>query len=312
MESLLDKIRKRRDVSKVAIHDDADGITCGVLLNLVYTIHDVFCPQEFGDAEDSEVVADMIPKEKNKPYLVFDHHPNHPPKGERKYTLVWDVVPASLIIYNIFKDQIPKDERWKVAVGVVGDGQAELIPTEIWRDFPELMDGYSTVYEKYGLKFSMYPIYARISSGINATCKLAEDKWYTGYQVLKNASSPIDLIEDPSLVAAKALLREEYRNVLKETHPIDLPYIRFWKIKSHMKMERHLAPIAMKNSIKSTMIVNDLTKKISLRGALTVLICEQLNKMGYNINGHPGFAGGQLRPDQEPEDLLKDLKKIRL
>ena len=318
-KELYEAIRTKRKISQIAVHDDADGLTSAVLLAKFHDVQKIFVPDEFGDTldpetkSDSEVMVDMVPLNPMKDILVFDHHPNHPAKEERKYTLIWDSVPTSLIVYSIFEDLIPEQERWKVAVGLVGDGQAELIPPSIWKAFPELLMGYGTVYEKYGdVKISSWPVYIRLSSGINAACKLGSDKWYTAYQVLKNATTPLQILTDPSLEAAKDLVEREKARILGTTHPIELNYIRLWDLDSEYKMERHLAPIVGKETWKSDLLVNTKTRRISLRGSLTLWVVEEMNKMGYQINGHPGFCGGRLPEDKEFEDLVKDLQKAGL
>lgn len=312
-----------KTIKLLYMHDDADGISSAVLLSHVFPVTKVFCPEDFGVWEPKadlaknyvppNVCVDMIPQDSSWNGICFDHHPNHPPASERKYTLVWDQCPATKIIYDLYKDKIPKEHRWKIAVGLVGDGAANLIPSEIWRSYPELMHGYSTyVAEKYGkLTISIYPMYMRLSSFVNAACKIP-DKWYIAYQVMKNARSPLDIVEDPALKACKDAVRDEMSRILRDSRPIDLPYIRFWRIDSVMKLERTIGWKSNEKDHKTTLVLNTKTNRMSIRGVMSLLLFEELNKMGYQVNGHPGFGGGRLVKGQTPQQLLKDIKKIKL
>lgn len=313
VQSEIDLSKGIPTINKLCIHGDADGLASGVLIGYVSKVNNVWSPEEFGDAKDSDVVLDQVPVDPTQPYIVFDHH-SHPPKEKRKYQLVWDQVPATLIVYECFKAQIPDDMKWKVAVGLVGDGQPELIPLEVWKLCPELLTGYATASERYG-KLSIYsiPLYLKLSSGINACCKLSEDKWYNAYQVLKNVKTPLQLIEDPVLETALDFIRKEHDRVIREYHPIEFPYFRYWKISSDYRMERHLAPKVMEGfDRKTTIIFNEKTKRMSIRGTLTPLLVEFLKANNIQANGHPGFAGGNLTASQNPDDLYKVLKKFRI
>lgn len=313
---------KLKKIDNLFMHDDADGIASAVLLTHVFKTKKVFCPEDFGvwdtlpDPANNyvppDVVVDMVPQDPKWKGICFDHHPSHLPVEKRKYTLVWDEIPATGIIYNLFKESIPEDYRWKVAVGLVGDGQAQLIPVEIWKKYPVLLNGYSAPYEKYGrLSISKFPVYLRLSSHINAACKIPE-KWYIAYQVLKNAKHPLDLFEDPALVACKATVNEEYKRVLKYSRPIDFPHVRIWRINTVMKLERTIGWKSENMDHKTTIVLNTQTKRISIRGVLSLVIYKELEKMGYKVNGHPGFGGGRLIGKQTPNGLIRDLQKVRL
>lgn len=304
------------------MHDDADGISSAVLLTHVFKTIKVYCPENFGvwdplpDLSKNyippDVVTDMVPQNPTWKGICFDHHPNHPPVSERKYTLVWDQIPATGIVYKCFKEQIPDQYKWKVAVGLTGDGASDLIPPEIWQRYPELLDGYASVYEKYGrLSIYSYPIYMRLSSFVNAACKIP-DKWYTAYQVLKNAKHPLDVIEDPALVACKAAVSDEYKRILKDSSPIDFPQIRVWRIDSEMKLERTFGWKSEETDHKTTIVINTKTKRISIRGVLSLVIYTELKKLGYQVNGHPGFGGGRLINKQTPEQFIRDVRSIRI
>ena len=168
----------------VSTHSDADGVIAAVLLSTVTRIatsskEHPNCPEfpsTFGKVGDVDVVLDQLPQagtvRVNRAPLtvVVDHHPNHPETPP--YKLVWDSVPTSLIVYEALKDMIPKEDAWKVAIGLVGDGQPELIPSEIWLEHRELLYEYGWVSESYGqTKFYSYPAYRLLSRAVNDICR---------------------------------------------------------------------------------------------------------------------------------------------
>lgn len=314
--------RLKKGIDLLYMHDDADGITSGVLMAHAFPVKEVYCPEDFGEWEPlpipekkyvpPNVAVDMIPKDPRWEGICIDHHPGHHPEDQRKYILISDGIPTCGIVYNMFKDYIPKEYHWKVAVGLTGDGQPELIPPEIWTSCPTLLDRYVTPYEKFGkVTFSKVPVFLKLSSLINAPPKIPE-KWYLSYQVLKNAKDPLDVLFDPSLRAAKEAVDEEERRVVKESRPIELPNIRVWEISSEYKIERTLGWKAEEVDKKTTIVINSRTGRMSLRGVLSLIIYQELRKKGYNINGHPGFGGGKLNKDQTVEDLIRDLKSIKI
>lgn len=245
--------------------------------------------------------------------MFFDHHPGHPPADQRKYKLVWGEVPASLVVFKTFKDIIPEEQWWKIAIGCVGDGQPELIPSVIWKKFPSLLENYTSIWEQYGkLNFNEFPVYLRLSSNINAACKIP-DKWYIAYQVLRAAKSPWQILEDPALVAAKRTIDDEMKRVIRDTHCIDMnANFRLWVIQTEFKIERSLAWRSEEKSHKTTLVMNEKTGRISMRGPLSEFYCEELAKVGYSIHGHPGFSGGKLASTQTVQSLYEELRKIRI
>jgi len=308
-------------IQKLACHNDADGLTSGVFLTFVFKTAGVFCPADFGKwpivAQGQEippdVCCDMIPFDPNWTGLAFDHHPGHPPEDQRKYKLVWGNVPTSLVVFNTFKDVIPVEQRWKVAVGLVGDGQPELIPNEVWKSTPTLLEYYTRPYEKYGkLTFSSFPIYLSITSAINAACKIPEN-WYQAYQVLRKASTPYDIIEDKALLAAKEMVKTEEARVIREANPVNVyGWLKLWTMSSKFQIERTLAFRAEEATHVTTLVINEETKRMSMRGPLAELVCEFLNQNGVQIHGHPGFSGGTLKEDQNAYQVYKILQKLKI
>lgn len=312
LEDLKERYGIQR-IGKLAVHDDADGISSGVLLTYVFKTHEVMSPDVFGAVEDAEVCTDMKPLDPKWPGLCFDHHPNHPEEKDREYRLVWGDEPATKVVWDMFKQHIPEQHHWKMAIGTSGDGRAEIIPMSIWQRFPMLLSMYQSTYERYG-KLTMYPMpmHMKIVSGLNACCKIP-GKWYTAYQVLRAAEDPLDVIYDDAVKMAYKLVSEERRRCMKDYNIIDLnDHIRVWPIESEYKIERGLAWRAEQHDHKTSVVVNLKRGSMSIRGLLAELIYKELLAKGYEVGGHPGFGGGFLKESQDWKTLVRELKKIRI
>lgn len=312
LQKLKDKYGITR-IGKLAMHDDADGLSSGVLLTYVFKTAEVFSPEVFGEVEDADVCTDMKPVNKEWTGLCFDHHPGHPEEKDRKYRLVWGDEPATKVVYDVMKDMIPAEQHWKMAIGTCGDGRADIVPMELWRRFPILLSNFQSVYENRGsIKIYPMPVYMRIVSGINAACKIP-GKWYTAYTVLRGSQDPSDLIFDDALNLARKLVNEEQRRCIREHSILDLnDYIRVWPIESEYRVQRGLAWRAEQIDHKTVVVVNYKNGAISIRGVLSDIICETLKKKGYEMGGHPGFAGGSLKAGQDYKTLIKELKEIKI
>jgi len=290
---------------RVSSHSDADGVYSTSLLATIFPIEEVVFPDVFGEVLDEDVVLDQVPIKPSYSGIVIDHHPQH--LERRKYTLVLGDSPTSVVVYDLFKDKIKKEDLWKVIGGAVGDGQGETIPGEIWDMYPELLERYCYTREYYGeLKISSIPLYMLLSSPINSACRVGQP--YIAYKILKNATSYWNVLEDPALVAARKRTDEERKKMLSDTHPIDLGKVIVWKISSDVKIESGLARELEEKERKTVVVVNEKTGKISIRGILALYLKEKMPQ--YYIGGHPGFTGGSLSKDQKVEDLIKDLRKL--
>jgi len=329
----IEELKKKIEpIKKLAFHDDADGVASAVLMSYVFKINRVWAPENFGEwpiqsykvpgKEELEispdVCVDMVPQDPNWPgNLCIDHHPGHLPEGKRAYQLIHGDVPAGVLIYTLFKELIPTEQRWKMVVSAVGDGQPELIPPEIWREFPVLLEETVTSWKQYGqeygkLKTSTFPLYLKLSAGINACCKLP-DKWYIAYSTLRNAKSPWDLIKDSSLKSAKDFMREEQNKVYRETSPIQLRSgIRVWGINSETKIERTVSWELWEKDKRTIVVVNMTTGRGSIRGTLATLVYEHLSQNDFRASGHPGFGGIRLKPNQTFEDVYQCLAGLKL
>jgi hypothetical protein len=326
IEELIHQIEP---LENLALHNDADGIASAVLLSYALKIKKVFSPADFGVWElkpwkvqgSSEVVippdacVDMIPQNPDWPgKLCIDHHPGHVPEAERKYRLIHGDVPTTVIVYNIFKDLIPREQRWKVAVGAVGDGQPEVVPPEIWTEFPELLETTETVWTQYNnfKGIGRFPLFLRLSSPINASCRIP-DKWFVGYSVLRNAKSPLDIVNDSALISAKDYVDREEGRLLKDNFMVVLRNgVRLVKVESEYTMERSLAFKFEQHDKTTTIVVNEKTNRGSIRGVLSTLLYNYLQTNGFKASGHPGFGGIKLDANQTFDDLYKVLIKLKI
>lgn len=324
----IDELKKKVEpIKKLAMHDDADGLTAGVLMSYVFKINKVWSPEDFGvwpiapykdsDGQDEippDACVDMVPQNPEWQGLCIDHHPGHVEEGKRKYQLITGDMPAGVLVYTLFREQIPAEQRWKVAVSAVGDGAPELIPKEIWRDFPILLEDAISTWQSPGkqLETSSMPLYMRLTSGLNSMCKI-QNQWYQAYSILRNAKSPWALIQDDALNKAKEWVKSEQERIIRNDKPVGMRNgIRLWVFKSDMKVERSLAWQLWEKDFKTVVAVNTQTNRGSIRGVLATLIYETLTNNGFKANGHPGFGGLQLKPTQTVDDLYKALSSIKV
>jgi len=319
-KAYLELKKKIEPIGRLALHDDADGISSAVLLTYVFDVNEVWAPEDFGVWEINpkkgtvpDACVDMVPANPLwNGKLCIDHH-IHPPEEKRNYKLIWGEVPTGIIIFSLFKNFIPKEHWWKCAVSAVGDGVPEVIPTEVWRACPELLEKTVTTYERYyKLETTKYPIYLRLAAPINAASKIP-NKWYVAYQVLKNAKSPLDLFEDPALQSAKDFVAEEKKRIIKGSNAIELRNsIKIWRFSSELKLERTLAFELEQSDRITTIAVNEKTGRGSIRGVLAQLIYEHLQSNGFVASGHPGFGGLSLGPSQTVEELISCLRNLKI
>jgi hypothetical protein len=328
-KKLFDDLKKNVEpIKQLAMHNDADGISSAVLMSFIFDIKQVWCPDDFGvwstkptrDAAGEvlmppDAAVDMIPQDPNWiGKIVVDHHPGHLPELGRKYHLIHGDIPTSGLVWRVFKEQLPKEQWWKAAVGLVGDGQPELIPGELFLTEPSLLDKYITGYKKFGyykLEIRKMPMYLKLSAPLNAAAKIP-GKWQLAYTALRNAQKPMDILEDPSLDAAKQFVKQESDRVLKGSHAIEMSNgIRLWSIKTPLTLERTLAFESEQMDMTTTIVLNEQTGRGSVRGALSDIVCGHLRKHGFKASGHPGFAGMRL-DGKTYADLCKALRELRI
>jgi len=303
----LIKIFKKNPVY-VSAHNDADGVTSAVLLSYALPTKTVF-PKNFGEVDPSyDIIVDQVPRDATFSNIVFDHHPGHPDEANRGYTLVYDTVPASLIVYRFVKNKIPKHMLWKVVVGVCGDGQPELIPTEVWDACPELCNEIvMNKRGKYGKYVGSVPMWDSLSAPINYACRLAKAGPELAYNLLRSFITPLDLIREPAFKSCRDEIIKDIEATVDGLQLVDCGKVIFGEIRSENKIESLISYRYLKKS-KVVCMVNSHSKSISIRGVYTKWLLDKLQPKGWEVGGHAGFAGGNLGA-KTAKELLKDIMK---
>jgi len=286
----------------VASHRDADGI-CSVA-QLLFALDEetkVIFPESFGDcSENPDIMVDMVPDDKNFSGTVFDHHPQHP--SNPKYKLIFDNKPASLIIYDKYKDIIPKEKSWYAIAGTVGDGQPELVPLELWEKNPELLETQNTISKWSGeIKIYSYPIYSLLSSPINSLARIGKaDK---ALKLIQSVKSPLEILNNKDILKTKQEVRTEHDRVLKKYKGESLGKLFLFVFESDVHLTGWIA-IELSEITKQTVIViNSRLNSLSVRGTFAIPISKILSAKGIKIGGHPGFVGGEIK--EEEIEILK-------
>ena len=249
-------------------------------------------------------MTDMRPKSDLEGLTVIDHHYPHP--LSHKYTLYFKDYPASLIAWEMFKSEIPKSEWWKLAIGLVGDAQPELIPYEVFETCPELLTKIKTSsYQSYGKwKTSYFPAYKLLSSGINALLRLSD--FDTALNIIKHVESPIDLLNNQTIKLAKARVKAEFERIMREQQSYEFDNLIVCLFRSDIRMSGYVS--SSLNSVDGTtiMAINLNSMRGSMRGELASYWKEKLKKLNYiAIDGHASAMGVQLHSD--PKKLIEDL-----
>jgi len=303
---ILNKIAKYN----VSAHWDADGIYSAALFHHSIGIDKLIFPVEFGDFEyDTTIMIDMKPINKAKPFvgLCFDHHPFEE-KEKLSFELIWDSVPTSLIIWKQFKDKIEKHHWWKVVGGLMGDNQIYYTPDVIWKLFPSLLSCIKSVYRK-GSNITIYdlPLWNYLSSGVNAMSKIGAP--FKAYEIVRDATSPLDIIYDSELLDARDKVTKIVNDILNNTRIIDVDHkIIFVPINTEYNVQGEIATTIESRTKKTVICVNTFNNKVSLRGVLASLLSQNIKTC--KIDGHAGFMGGNLLPDNNVDGLLNELYNI--
>ena len=253
-------------------------------------------------------MVDMRPKE-GFMGTCYDHHLGHPENPP--YTLIWDNVPTSLIIWERFKDKIPREHWWKVVVGINGDGQPELIPPQIFKEFPELLMmsssfGWSSSEGRYTTW--SHPIYSQLSAYINAAARSRQPE--LAFNILLDVHSPFEIVENEALSQMRETIAKRVNEVTKAAKiysfgPFLLVYYR--------AEEKLGGRVAMKvgGSGATILAINETTGEVSIRGDVATFLVEELNKLDIGeFGGHPGFAGGLIESRIDPKVLIKFIVRL--
>ena len=292
-------------------HHDADGICSAHFVALVTPDAKIKVVDEFGSTkgwEKGDIMVDMRPNNPNIEGLVIDHHLPHP--EPHKYELISDVVPASLITWRLYKDKIPKEEWWKLAIGVMGDGQPELIPIEIYEECPSLLKNVKTsIYQSYGKwNINMMPLYKLLSSSINSFLRKGE--YDSALNLLKYSESPMDIYSSEDTRISKADVRNEFTASVKDADIFDYDNLAVIIFYSKYRMSGYIGS-SLQSSLnhKTIMAINKRDGSVSLRGDLATYYKNKLKDIDYlEIDGHAGFMGGKLKKNYHT--LIKDLNSI--
>ena len=276
-------------------HADADGIVSAWICKSIDILSRLKFPKEFGDykEEPCDLMLDMRPIDNKFNGIVIDHHLDHP--KERQYRLVWGYVPTSLLCYELFKDKIPEDELWKVAIGIAGDGQPEHIPLEIINKFPELF--YSDIYFGWKDEYSILLCF-RASSLINACCRLNNPT--QAFTRLDKAKTLMDLLDDQVLKNSIEELRRLRSQVEKKMKVIRGARAIYIEIETPAKLEGVIAQSIMDKKDMTVICLNKETGNFSIRGYLALWYCKEVISQieGVTCGGHAKFVGGKIMPSR--------------
>ena len=292
-------------------HHDPDGIVSSYFTTFEYPDSTIKIVEKFGDTQhwvDGSIMCDMRPDNPDIEGLVIDHHLPHP--KEHKYTLISDDVPAGLIAWKQFKDKIPKSEWWKVSIALCGDGQPELIPTEVYKECPSLLKRVKTSgYQSYGKwNINMFPIYKLMSSGLNAIMRKGE--YGQALDLLKYSISPFELYNSDATRVAKMEIKNDFKMAVTESEIVDYGNLALVIFHSHYRMSGYVASALMDTLRgKTIMAINKRNGSLSLRGDLAYYYRDILSSIEYlKTDGHPGFCGGKLT--KSCNTFINDLNEI--
>lgn len=303
-------------MTKISHHHDADGIISAYFTKYHIPDANIVRPETFGDTtgwEKGDYMVDMRPRDPTVDGFVIDHHPDHPGLTERNYSLVWGYKPASLLCWEKFKDEIPKDEWWKAAIGAAGDGQPEKLSWEIYESCPELIQDYTTYMGKsYGKwKTSSFPIYKMLSSPVNAFMRYRE--YDTAWDIISQSKSPMELLENREVQIQKSKLKKDFQRIMQK-HTTVIP-MRNLKMQlaiydsKNIRLSGYIASVLEGSTRTATMAVNSVNGSLSLRGDLANYIKYKVEQLDYvHVDGHDGFMGGNV--DKDPWKMYRDLMKL--
>jgi hypothetical protein len=293
-------------------HRDADGIIAAYFASFAYPDSNLqIWDGEFGDItglQKGDVLLDMRPRTDLDGLIVYDHHGPYP--KDHKYILTTGPEPASFIVWNKYKDIIPKEEWWKLAIGLLGDGQPELIPYEVLEQCPMLLTKIKTssYQDKYTFKWktNYFILYKLLSSGINALLRIRA--YETALNLVKKAKTPMDIIHDKDSKLAKGKVKSEFESINRTCEVYSFDNLKLCLYESSYRMAGYVATMMNLEDEVTTLAINKVDGSGSLRGDLALYWKGALKDLDYlEIDGHPGFMGARLKG--KPERLIKDLSE---
>jgi len=299
---------------KIRYHHDADGISSA------YMCHFGVKGAEldgwdgiFGDTTgltDGDWMVDMRPIIDMKGLNLIDHHGPHSHLKNVNLVSVKET-PASLQCWEYFKDSIPKEQWWKVVIGVVGDGQPELIPPEVFEECPMLLQNWKTsIYQNYGKwKPNYFPMYKLLSSGVNALLRM--HKFEDAINVLKFSQTPDEILTDTRVARAKGQVSAEFKRIMDNCKAYQLPFLDVYLYESKYRMTGYVASTMGSATDKTVIAINTLNGSGSLRGDLSAYIRYKTKHLDYlTLDGHPGFMGLKIKNGVGTEIFIDDLIKL--
>jgi len=307
----LFKTLKELEPLSLSTHNDSDGIYSASILASIFKVKKL-CFPNFHEY-NTKVALDLgSPKNKDWNGVLIDHHPLDYHSNE--YTLVWDIVPVGLILYRLLKKRIPKERLWYVIGSLVGDGQPELIPSEIWKMFPILLYEKGILYKYMGkIQTSKYPMFYYLSSGVNSFCRLGNPR--RAFEIVLDCKSPLEFIEHPEVLESLQSVKVEEENIYKSKFIVEsygrIVFVKIETTREDYKFAGLIASKLYSNKSTDTFVVLNVTNgNVSIRGYLSDLIVESLSKKGYVVGGHSGYAGGKIELNKLAR-FIEDVRSLR-
>jgi len=300
----------------LSAHSDADGVYSASIIMDIFDVKDVEFPSFY--KYTSQVALDLgYPKTEGWEGIVVDHHILDYPEevlNNPKIKTFLGMFPTGLLLYQHLKDKIPKEKIWKVVGSCTGDGQAEVVPDEIWDNFPILLEerGYlgKGQYKEYTTAF---PLFYYLSSGINAICRLGFP--HQALDIVNEAEGPLDILDNIQVKDAIDRIRKEEQEIYKNKPIVETIKNRYKiiTIKPSSENVNIASLIATKISSrepgKTFIVINELTGKGSIRGVLAKYVANKLTQAGYQAGGHYGYCGLNVEPEEIP-NVLKILRGL--
>ena len=299
----------------IFFHHDPDGLVSAYFTHFAYPNYIMKTTDNFGDTKNfkkGDIMVDMRPDNPNIDGLVIDHHPGHAPLAKRKYKLIWDKVPASLICWRQFKDKIPKKHWWKVAIGLLGDGQPELIPYEVFESCPELLKTPKSYmackYNKWSASF--FPVYKGLSSAVNSYARFGD--MGMAMDLIKDANRPMDITTSLAVKKQKKKVKDAFDDAMERSYMEPFGnsfYVIIYESRT-CRLSGYIASVLQSSFRNATVLaINKINGSASMRGDLALYYKGKLASIKYlDIDGHPGFMGGKLKGTTDK--LLEDLSDI--
>jgi len=312
---LVEEIRSMEPL-RLAFHGDADGLASACIIASIFKVREdsnyPYSPEIFGDYIDSDLAVDLGSPLGAYDGIIIDHHPDHPENPE--YRLVLGIEPTGVILYKLFKDLIPDNKIWLVCLSACGDGQPEVIPSDVWMRSPFLWEMQGKIYRDQYRKIRTYPypLFSIISGPINSMCRMGDVMG--AYKLLRSAKSVREIINNPVAKRASEKLSGEIKRIFSSNPIIEqIKHISIVVIESDYSISGRVATeLSNSESYMTFVVINKKTRSISIRGILTKYITDRLSEKGYIAGGHAGFGGVSLlsEEDQPLETFMNDLREI--